>query len=281
VPTATARPSAPCWPSRAPRPRPRPEDIDLGIAAGARLFYLGYPPLLQRTYQDGGAALVELLAELRRRGVTTVLDTTLPDPEAASGRVDWAAWLARVLPQVDLFVPSLAEALFMLDRSRYDAGDWRDASQPAPFVRDLGDRLIALGVAVAGVKLGEGGLTLRSAGAERLAGTLLADDPRWVGRELWTPVFEVEVAGTVGAGDAAVAGLMAALLRGSAPVDALTMAAAVAASSVEAADSSGGVRTWEATQQRLDEGWPRRVVAPPSGWSLLPSGVWECAAGSA
>lgn len=252
-----------------------PDDIDLELVGSARLFYLGYPQLLRRTYADGGVALAELLARARARGVTTVLDTTLPDPAADSGRVDWRAWLARVLPEVDLFVPSLAEALFMLERDSYESAGWRLAAMPAPFVRDLGAQLLDLGVAVSGVKLGERGLYLRSAGGERLAATLLGGDGGWVERELWTPAFEVEAVGTVGAGDAALAGLMASLLRDAPPEQALTVAAAVGAASVEAADASSGVRSWSETSERIAAGWPRRPGTDVAGWRGLPSGVWE------
>ena len=250
-----------------------PADIDLELARSARMFYLGYPPVLRQTYLDGGRACAELFASLRAAGVTTVLDTSLPDAGAAAGRVDWRGWLERVLPQVDVFVPSLAEALFMLERDRFGAGAWQNQAMPAPFVRDLGATLLGLGVAVAGVKLGAAGLYLRTAAAPRLQGTLLAGRSGWPDRELWTPAFEVEVAGTVGAGDAALAGFMASLLRGTSPDEALTMAAAVGASSVEAVDASSGLRSWEATRERVAAGW-RRGAGAAAGWGELPSGVW-------
>lgn len=250
-----------------------PAAIDLELARAARMFYLGYPPVLRHTYLDGGHACAELFARLRAAGVTIVLDTSLPDAGAAAGRVDWRGWLERVLPQVDVFVPSLAEALFMFERDRFEEGGWRRAAMPAPFVRDLGELLLDLGVAVAGVKLGERGLYLRSAAEDRLAQTLLRGDGRWSDRELWTPIFEVEVAGTVGAGDAALAGFMASLLRGSSPEEALIMAAAVGACSVERVDASSAVRSWEATRSRVSAGW-RRGAGAAAGWGELPSGVW-------
>ncbi len=252
-----------------------PSDIDLEVVAGARIFYLGYPPALRRTYDDGGRWLAELFGRIRELGVTILMDTSLPDPDAASGRVDWEAYLERVLPRVDVFIPSLAEALFMLDRDRYENGSWRDATQPAPFVRDLGSRLLELGVAVAGVKLGADGLYLRTAVASRLRGTMLGEHPAWPERELWTPAFEVEVDGTVGAGDAALAGLLASLLRGLGAEEALTVAAAVGAFSVEALDASSGVRSWEATRARVAGGWPRRDASAPVGWERLLSGGYR------
>ena len=78
----------------------------------------------------------------------------------------------------------------------------------------------------------------------------------WRDRELWQPAYRPdEVVGTTGAGDATIAGFLAALLRDVPPERALSIAAAVGACNVEAADAVGGVRGWEETLARLDAGW--------------------------
>lgn len=71
-----------------------------------------------------------------------------------------------------------------------------------------------------------------------------------------------------GAGDASVAGFLAAVLHGLPPVDALLTAVGVGASSVEAPDSLSGVRDWEETRARIESRWeqaPLELKVP--GWS--------------
>ena len=46
------------------------DDVDLDLAARARLFYFGYPPLMARMYADGGA-LARLFESVKSLGVTT------------------------------------------------------------------------------------------------------------------------------------------------------------------------------------------------------------------
>jgi sugar/nucleoside kinase (ribokinase family) len=73
---------------------------------------------------------------------------------------------------------------------------------------------------------------------------------------VYQPAFAVEVAGTTGAGDAAYAAFLAALVRGHGPTAALRWACAVGSSNVEAIDATSGVQSWDDTQARLDAGWP-------------------------
>lgn len=227
-----------------------PAEIDRSQAASGAIFHFGYPPLMQQTYADGGAALADLFADLRDRGVFVSLDMAMPDPQSASGRVDWGAWLARVLPHVDLFGPSLDEICFMLDRSP-DTADGRLLYTLAEDLLTLGARLVAL-------KLGDQGLYLHTVDEpDRLPARL---DARWAGRNLLAPCFRVEVAGTTGAGDTTHAGLLAAIASGLTPEAALTSAVAVGACSVEAADATGGVPSWNAVQARIQTGWARRPI---------------------
>jgi len=83
------------------------------------------------------------------------------------------------------------------------------------------------------------------------------DFDSWSGRELWSPCFKTIVVGTTGAGDATIAGFLAALLRGQSPEESITMACAVGACNVEASDALGGVQSWNQTQSRISAGWPR------------------------
>ncbi len=241
-------------------------DIDFDTIAQARIFHLGYPPILPRILASDGEEMAEIFRRAKATGVVTSLDMTLPDPLSASGRADWRAILRRALPYVDVFVPSIEETLLMLRRADFDS--WRGkvlAHIDADYLSDLAAELLAMGVAVAGFKLGESGLYLQTGSVERFAALrrvpIRAEG--WANRRLWHPAFQVAVAGTTGAGDSAYAGLIAALLRGLPPDEAIRHACAVGACNVEVADSTGGVRSWDETRARLDAGWPTHPAALP------------------
>jgi sugar/nucleoside kinase (ribokinase family) len=92
---------------------------------------------------------------------------------------------------------------------------------------------------------------------------------------MWVPCFvPAELVGTTGAGDATIAGFLTALLRDVPPERALTIAAAVGACNVEAADALSGVRSWGETLARIDAGWARALLSIP-GWEVDSSGVWH------
>jgi sugar/nucleoside kinase (ribokinase family) len=241
----------------------------LGAAAfnGARLLYFGYPPAMRSTYENAGTALADLFERAKAAGVTTALDMSLPDPASDGGRQDWTAFLRRVLRHVDVFLPSWEEVLFMLDRERFFAG-----AEPIPAVlQGLSGFLLRLGSSVVGIKLGSRGMYLRTAGEGRLRalGRAAPSDPAsWADRELWAPVFSVEVAGTTGSGDATVAGYLAALLRDVAPEEALRMAVAVGGHCVEETDATSGLRSWEEIEARVRGGWCQEPhPARDAGWT--------------
>lgn len=207
------------------------EDLPAAQLAGARLFHFGYPTLMQRIYRDGGEAMEWMLRQARQHGLTTSLDMSYPDPRSEAGQVDWVAWLQRVLPAVDIYLPSLDETQLML----------RSGARP----RELARRLQEMGPRIVGLKMGAEGLYVR-----------------WEQSEYYAPCFRVEVAGTTGAGDATIAGFLAGYLRGLPPEEVMTMAVAVGACCCEAADATRGIRTWDETRQRIAAGWPRLSAEP-------------------
>jgi sugar/nucleoside kinase (ribokinase family) len=260
-----------------------PEDLPESLLRQTRLLHLGYPPLMRRLYADGGETLAAILSKARAAGATTSLDLAMPDPAAASGRADWRAILGRALPFVDVFAPSFEELAFMLQRERFealqrrvgpegvlDAMHWLDA-------RALAEESLELGARIVVIKLGHRGLYLRTASDLRGMGRgAPANAALWRNRELWAPSFQVQVVGTVGAGDATIAGLLTGLLRGLPPEPALINAAAVGACNVEAADATSGVRSWDETLRRIALGWPQRREHPlafdDAGAPLAPTG---------
>ncbi len=251
------------------------DDVNMEQVADASIFHFGYPPIMRRLYGDGGVELAALMARARAAGAITSLDASYPDPKSDAGQVDWRALLVRVLPHVDLFLPSLEETLFMLDRPRHDrlaAGGDIIRQADGELLHALSDDLLEMGVAVVGLKLGDQGLYLRTTpDSQRLAkltARLRLDPDGWRGRELLSPCFQAQVVGTTGAGDCTIAGFLAALLRGATPTAAMTSAVAVGAFNVENADATSGIPPWPAVEARIQAGWARRpVVLDLPGWT--------------
>jgi sugar/nucleoside kinase (ribokinase family) len=245
--------------------------------AGASLFHLGYPPIMARTYADDGVELVEIYRRVKAAGLTSSLDMVVPDPNGPGGRANWGTIFERTLPNVDIFLPSADELLYVLDRPSFGEGDKIGPDK----VSSLGRQMLGLGVGVAGVKLGSRGLYLRTAGRARLAALGAAgpvDAGNWADRELWFPVFEIaKFVGATGAGDATIAGFLAAFLRGQTIEAAGAFANAVGACNVQTADALSGIKSWDETQRRLAAGWkqvPLHLAAP--GWRRDDrTGIWH------
>jgi sugar/nucleoside kinase (ribokinase family) len=251
-------------------------DVPDEVIQSASIFHFGYPPLLKQIWSDGGVRLERLLSRAKTLGAMTSLDMSLPDPSSPSGLIDWGAFLSRVLPNVDLFVPSIEELLFMMDRSAFTqfagSGGGQEISSRVTFAHlaRLSEKLHELGVSVVLIKLGERGAYLHTS-AQGLAGA-----PEWANRELYTSVFSVpHVAGTAGSGDATIAGFLASVARQLCAEEALTLAVAVGGCCVEAPDATSGIRNWEQTMTRVRAGWARRKIEfGEHGWLPATHGVW-------
>ena len=183
------------------------------------LLHVGYPSLLPAIAANGGAALVALFARARAAGVTTSLDLAVLDPASPVARYDWAALLRRVLPLVDVFSPSVEDirSALGLDVERNAAG-----------LRRLADRFLAMGAAVVMLTAGTAGIALSTADTARLPAG-------WRGRRHFLVPPRVPVRTTVGAGDAATAGLLCGLLADLDPAGSLDLAAGTAAARVSGA----------------------------------------------
>ena len=200
---------------------------------GATLLHLGYVTLLPSLYADGGRAGLELLRTARTAGVTTSIDAAVVDPRSAAAAVDWGGLVRQWLPSVDICTPSLDDLVSM--RLAGPTGGGSADADALEWARWL----VAGGAAVALVTAGSDGMALATGSAQRLAdgGRALAPHaPAWAEQALWRPAGDVVVRTTTGAGDAAAAGLLCALLRGEPPGAALELAVSCAAQRVAGAD---------------------------------------------
>ncbi|NQT82988.1 carbohydrate kinase family protein [bacterium] len=264
-----------------------PEDVNLDIVREARLFHLGYPPLMKRIYENDGRELVEIFRRAKEAGATTSLDMSLPDPSSPSGKVNWDAVLKGVLPHVDIFLPSAEETMFMLNKEKFFAkkrrAGWRDVLEFFDFsdLSELAEQLLSYGAKVVGLKSGYLGFYVRTADAETLSHVGWAkpsDLDNWSGRELFEPSFHVEhVASATGSGDSAIAGFLAAYLNEESIESSIEYACAVGAQNVQVLDAVSGIRSWEETTRQLQSTRPKISLSfEVKGWWFDDTGqVWH------
>ena len=249
---------------------------------GCDLFHFGYPVTMKRLYADGGAELCRMMKAVKASGATASLDTALPRPDGEHGAVDWRPILEKTLPWVDVFVPSYEECLFMLDREdylrRFNAAAGRDLIETVTdeSVSAIAGTFLSMGAAIVLLKLGSRGLYLRTAGAERLAraGRALRDlEPSWADRELWIFPNAVEkIVSTTGAGDTAIAGFLAAALRGERPERALEIAAATAWLCIQSGDTTGKITGYRQVEEASRDALRTETLTlPPERWSAAGS----------
>ncbi len=240
----------------------RDEDLE-----GTSWLHFGYPPVMPAIAAAGGRELANLFCRAKQRGLRTSLDFCSIGGTAAS--TDWRSVLSKCARAVTVFAPSIEELRAALREPPRQPGDIGD-------VRSLACTLFGMGFTVAAIKLGMNGLYLATTDvSEYLADWQLGTE--WRARELMVPCFRANVVNTTGAGDCAIAGFIASIADGSAPEEALTMAAASGACSVEGADASSGVRSMAQLRTRIASGWERiESMAPGDDWTYdRRLGIWS------
>lgn len=258
--------------------------LDWEIVPAARVFHLGYPPLMRALYADDGRGLGEMLARIKSLAVTTTLDMAMPDPDSEAGRISWRNWLRQVMPHVDVFMPSIDEMLLLWDRNEWEScrqrgGSFVETVELARY-REIAAGLLALGCGVVILKAGPRGLYCRTNHAERLREIPLlasATAQSWANRELWAAAFEHDnPQSAAGAGDAAAAGILVALLHGKSLAETLQFGNCLGYQNLRALDTVSGIGTLAETQALLPVLPVQETPFLDEHWRVTNQrGVWE------
>ena len=244
------------------------DDIPDEAFDGVDHFHFGYPPLMRVMYQNEGSELVKLLVRAKKAGATTSVDMAAVDPDSDAGKVDWGRVLASCLPYIDIFMPSIEELGFMLDRTLLS--DWHarangdDITRFIDIGRDvppLADRLLAMGASMLVIKCGVRGIyfkTTDTAAMRALCARQRLDAAQWTDKSGFeTSYHQPVVVSATGAGDASIAGFLAAMLKGRSLDRCIKLAAAAGACSVSAADALSGLMPLDELESRIDAGWEK------------------------
>lgn len=253
-------------------------DVDYALVGRARHFHLGYPPLMKALFANEGDELAAIFQQAQQAGATTSLDMSLPDPDSESGRAPWDRILRKTLPHVDIFLPSIEEAVFMTQPERFrqmkaehGGGELIDYFNAADY-SELSDRFLAYGSKVVALKSGHRGFYVRTGNAASLAGMGRArpgNMTNWADRELWCPAYHVDpIASATGSGDSSIAGFLAAFLRGETIERTLKYANTVGSLNLTELDALSGLKDWpETTRLMKDRSRPlNRFAMTAPGW---------------
>lgn len=237
------------------------EDINYDLIQKAKLFHFGYPPLMKTIFQNDGEELVKIFKRVKEMGVTTSLDMSLPDANSESGSVNWERVLEKVLPYVDIYMPSVEETMFMIRRNDFD--ELNQNAHGHDLLRNLdmnklqflGDKLISFGAKIAVIKCGIKGYYIRTQDRDTLAQIGYAKPGNldsWASRELIEESFHVpKVAAATGSGDSSIAGFLSAYLRGLDIEECIRIACAVGGQNVQVFDAISGIKTWDETMEMI------------------------------
>ena len=232
-------------------------DIDYVAMAEAGWFHFGYPPLMPAFYRDGGDSLAGMFKRLKSMGLVTSLDMVAIDPDGEAAGCDWKAILAKTLPYVDYFAPSIEELLFMLDKKKHAelqaraaGGDICRCLSLSQDVIPAAEEALKLGCAAVLLKCGAAGMYLSApaqGGFSSFAKSFVPDKM---------------VSGT-GAGDAAIAAFICCAAEGLPLAECLDLAAGAGACCLAGFDALSGLIPIEEMKRKIAAGWAREEVILP------------------
>jgi len=188
------------------------DDINLDIVRRAKFCFVT-GTMVMKTFD--GEQTAHLLADVRKAGVKTLLDTVYLDN---ASRETWQRTIHPCLPVLDYFIPSQPEAKAITGLDR-----------PSDIARAFQDR----GCRNVVIKMDEAGVFCRDNG----------------GNETHVPSYQVDrVVDTTGAGDCWCAGFLAGLRAGKDMAEAALLGNATAAHCIQAPGASTGIVPLEQIQ---------------------------------
>ena len=203
-------------------------DINYEAVADARLFHFGYPPLLKQFFKNQGEQLTEMYSKIDKMGIVSSLDFSLPDPESESGKANWLEIMQKVLPFLDIFVPSVEELICIISPEKYAAIQSalpkdRDIIETVPIelITEIGMRVIDSGVKILLVKAGKQGVYLFTGDVSSVSKKLgYRPDEEWNNKKILCPAYHANpdlIINASGAGDTAIAAFLSAILSNEKP----------------------------------------------------------------
>jgi sugar/nucleoside kinase (ribokinase family) len=243
-----------------------PDDLNPELIHQCKHFHFGYPPLMANMYRNGGAALKKVFQIAKESGAITSCDMSLPDPTSESGDVDWIEILSNILPFVDIFLPSIEEVSFMLEKNDFlKMREERGGEELIDFFSAddysrLAGKLIDLGTSMTSLKTGHRGFYFKTGSSARIknlcdsAGISIQE---WSDREAWCPAFKVTpIASATGSGDSSISGFLAAFLRQLPLEKCLRYACILGWQNLQSLDAVSGIKSWEESSRLLQEDLP-------------------------
>jgi len=242
------------------------DDLDPELIKQCRHFHFGYPPLMEKMFENEGKELKNVFRIVKEAGATTSCDMTLPDPDSASGKAPWRKILQHILPYVDIFVPSIEETFYMLHpedflkmKVQHNNAELIDYFTPEDYSR-IGEEILSMGCKITTLKSGHRGFYIKTRAKETFKSMGAArpgDADNWSNRELWAPAFKPShFSSAAGSGDSSVAGLLAAFLRGLDIEESLKYATCCGLQNVSALDAVSGIKSWDETTAMLQDNIP-------------------------
>jgi sugar/nucleoside kinase (ribokinase family) len=253
------------------------DDLDIDLIKQSRHFHFGYPPLMAKMFGDEGRELAKIFKIAKECGATTSCDMTLPDPTSASGKAPWRKILERILPYIDIYVPSIEETFYMLYpqeflkmKAEHNNAELIDHITAQQYSK-IADEVLAMGAKMTTLKSGHRGFYIKTADKSRFSGlgaAKPADPDNWSNRELWAPAYKVEKFGSAtGSGDSSIAGLLSAYLNGLTIEQALKYATCLGYQNVCVLDAVSGIKDWNTTTNMIaDDMEMMDINVKSSGW---------------
>jgi sugar/nucleoside kinase (ribokinase family) len=242
--------------------------INYDVIPQCRIFHFGYPPLLRQFYLNNGIEMSRMFSRIRKMGVITSLDFSLPDPKSESGRVNWPEIMKQTLPYVDIFVPSLEEVIQIMMPGKYNEvissaqGDIEKI--PVGLIRDIGKTIIDSGVKILLIKAGSRGAYLQTGDVCPLTekNALTIKNGEWCNKEFWCNAYQADssrIVNASGAGDTANAAFLSSILNGESPERAVKYAAIAGRNYLYCHNNYTDLIDWQTMENEI-ESEPNEII---------------------